>query len=182
LATTPDPALGAIILTGGASRRMGVDKAAQLWGGRRAVDLVAELARAAGASCVVTAGEGDYGLPRARDPAPQSGPVAGVRAGAALLPAQIERTLVLAVDAPTIRPEDLAPLLEVPGAGACFIGYPLPMVIALGAIPTDAEDGWPLRRLVERAHLAQIQPKSDAEARLKGANTPVEQARLAQSL
>jgi molybdopterin-guanine dinucleotide biosynthesis protein A len=182
LADTLIPALGAIILTGGASRRMGVDKAAQLWGGRRAVDLVADLARAVGASSILTAGETDYGLPRAPDPAPQSGPVAGVCAGAALLPAQIERTLVLAVDAPTIRPADLTPLLEAPGVGASFIGYPLPMVIAISAIPADAEDGWPLRRLVERAQLAQIRPHAGAEARLRGANTPTERARLARSL
>ena len=73
--------LGVVILTGGASRRMGTDKAAQIWGGRRAVDRLADLARALGAVRVVTAGDGDYGLARAPDPAPQSGPVAGVLAG-----------------------------------------------------------------------------------------------------
>ncbi|MBR7618659.1 hypothetical protein JKL49_04595 [Phenylobacterium sp. 20VBR1] len=31
----PTPILGAIILTGGASRRMGADKASQLWGAVR---------------------------------------------------------------------------------------------------------------------------------------------------
>ena len=98
------------------------------------------------------------------------------------MPAHIERTLVLAVDAPTIRLSDLAPLLEAPGPGASFIGYPLPMVIAISAIPANAEDGWPLRRLVERAQLAQIRPHPGAEARLRGANTPDEHARLGRSL
>ena len=72
---SPPPTLGAIILTGGASRRMGTDKAAQLWDGRRAVDRVAELARSVGATVVVSAGDGEFGLPRAPDPAPLSGPV-----------------------------------------------------------------------------------------------------------
>ncbi len=142
------------------------------------MDLVEDLARQAGASAIVTAGDGDYGLPRAPDPAPRSGPVAGVRAGAAHLRRSVERVLVLAVDAPTIRPADLAPLLEAPGAGAAFVGYPVPMVIAIVAIPADVEDDWPLRRLVERAHLVQIPPHPSAKARLKGANTPLEWARL----
>ena len=38
--------LGAMILTGGASSRMGVDKATQLWEGIAAVERVAALARA----------------------------------------------------------------------------------------------------------------------------------------
>ena len=42
--------LGAIILSGGASSRMGVDKAAMDWLGRRAVDRVADLAFEVGAS------------------------------------------------------------------------------------------------------------------------------------
>src|SRR4051794_11241884 len=53
--------LGALILTGGASSRMGVDKAAAAWSGVRAVDRVVALAKALGAQPVLTAGAVDYG-------------------------------------------------------------------------------------------------------------------------
>ncbi|WP_340644733.1 NTP transferase domain-containing protein [Phenylobacterium sp.] len=171
--------LGAIILTGGASRRMGTDKAAQLWDGRRAVDLVAELARALGAKVVVSAGDGAFGLPRAPDPAPLSGPVAGVLAGIALVRGQVDRVLVLAVDAPTINPEDLAPLLAAGAPGAAFDGQPLPMVLDIAAVPQDAQDDWPLRRFVARAGLIQIPLDLELLPRLRGANTPEERDRLA---
>jgi molybdopterin-guanine dinucleotide biosynthesis protein A len=160
--------LGAIILTGGASRRMGTDKAAQLWDGRRAVDLVAE-----------SAGDGEFGLPRAPDPAPLSGPVAGVLAGIALLRGQVERVLVLAVDAPTIKPEDLAPLLAAGGVGAAFDDQPLPMVLDISAVPQDVQDDWPLRRFVARAGLIQMPLDLELLPRLRGANTPQERDRLA---
>ena len=48
------------------------------------------------------------------------------------------RALVLAVDAPTLTPADLAPLLAVAGAGAAYEGLHLPMVAALDALPGEA--------------------------------------------
>lgn len=173
------PTLGAIILTGGASRRMGTDKATQLWDGRRAVDRVADLARALGATVVVSAGDGEFGLPRAPDPAPLSGPVAGVLAGIGLVRNQVGRVLILAVDAPTLTPGDLAPLLAAGGVGAAYDGQPLPMVLDITAVPQDAESGWPLRRFVERAGLIAVPLDPGLLPRLRGANTPEERDRLA---
>jgi molybdopterin-guanine dinucleotide biosynthesis protein A len=170
--------LGAIILTGGASSRMGVDKASQIWGDRRAVDHVADLARAVGAALIVTAGGADFGLPCAADPEPFGGPVGGLLRGAELLGPRVARLLVLAVDAPTIRPEDLAPLLAAPAPGAAFQGLPLPMMIAPSAIASDARADWPLKRVVERAGLASLDPPPNAVARLRGANTLTERAQL----
>lgn len=164
--------LGALILAGGASRRMGRDKGAELWGGVRAVDRVAALAREAGAKEVVVSG-GDYGLPFVPDPAVGAGPVAGLLAAAAALTA--DRLLVLAVDAPTVTLEDLAPLLA---SGGSYAGLPLPMVIDRSAIPPDARGDWPLRRFVERAGLAVLPAPAGAEPRLRGANTPAEAAAL----
>lgn len=164
--------LGAIILCGGASRRMGRDKAVLDWDGARAVDRVAALAREVGAQALVTAGA-DLGLPWVPDDEALAGPVGGVLAGARFL--QAERLLVLAVDAPTLLPEDLAPLLA---AGGYYEGLPVPMVVAVSALPVDAQAGWPLRRLVERAGLKALPAPDDALARLRGANTPEEREGL----
>lgn len=167
--------LGAIILCGGGSRRMGRDKAALEWGGRRAVDWVADLARAAGAEALVTAGA-DLGLPWVPDDEAGAGPVGGVLAGAKAL--GTSRLLVLAVDAPTVTARDLAPLLA---SGGFYEGLPVPMVVDATALPSDAEAGWPLRRLVERAGLKALPVPDGALARLRGANTPEEFRSLSSS-
>lgn len=170
--------LGAVILAGGASRRMGDDKAVQDWGGLRAVDRVAALAQALGADPVVVAG-GDYGLPFVPDPSPGAGPVAGLLAGAAMLAAAgCRRVVVLAVDAPTARADDLAPLFAAGAPGAAFEGLHLPMVVDLAALPAEAQGDWPIARLAERAGLARPTCSDDVRLRLRGANTPDERARL----
>ncbi|WP_421739047.1 molybdenum cofactor guanylyltransferase [Caulobacter sp.] len=172
---------GALILTGGGSRRMGRDKADLDWGGARAVDRVADLARAVGAQPVMTVGT-DLGLPWVPDPEPGAGPVGGLLAGVAALRALgVERALILAVDAPTLTTEDLAPLLAAEAPGAAYEDLPLPMVLMVSALPDGAEAGWPLRRLVERAGLLAVAVPAGAEARLRGANTPEERARLIQN-
>jgi molybdopterin-guanine dinucleotide biosynthesis protein A len=169
---------GAVILVGGASSRMGADKAAQNWAGTRAVDLAARLALTVGAALVVTAG-GDYGWPFVADASPGEGPVGGILAGAARLRREsLARGLFLAVDAPTITPEDLAPLLAADAPGAAFAGYPLPAVVDLGSLPKDARPDWPIARLLERSRLAMLAPPRGARARLRGANTPAERAAL----
>jgi molybdopterin-guanine dinucleotide biosynthesis protein A len=170
--------LGAIILVGGASRRMGRDKARMRWNGRRAVDCVAELACALGAEIVLTAGA-DHGLPWAPDASPAGGPVGGIVAGAAALRESCcTRALVLAVDAPTAEPADIMPLLRGEGAGAAFTGLNLPLVLRLDALPPDAAADWPVARLVDRAGLVRLEPAPGSIARLRGANTPEERRRL----
>ncbi len=170
-------AFGAIILCGGGSVRMGRDKALLDWDGVRAIDRVAALARAAGASVVLTAGR-DYGLDWVPDPEEGAGPVGGVLAGVEALRARgCSRALVLAVDAPTLTVDDLAPLLAAE-TGATFDVSPVPMVLPLDVIPEGALPGWPLRRLVERAGLAVLECPEGARARILGANTPEERARL----
>lgn len=171
--------LGAIILTGGASSRMGVDKATQLWGARTAVERVAALAVAVGARPVITVGGAPHGLPHVRDEPPLGGPVGGVLAGAAALAETgCARMLVLAVDAPTLQPADLAPLLEAGGAGAAYAGLHLPLVMDLAASPQAAEPGWPLARLVQQAGLARPACPTQVAARIRGANTPGEREAL----
>lgn len=170
--------IGGVILAGGASSRMGVDKASQVWRQTRAIDQVFALAQAVGADPVIVAG-GDYGLPFVPDPPGPHGPAAGVASGCAYLKrAGCQRALILAVDAPSITSGDLTSLLSAPSPGAGFVGLPLPMVVEIAALPADMAAGWPLRRLVERAGLHILPSPAGAALRLRGANTPEELAAL----
>ena len=173
--------MGAIILAGGASRRMGADKALIEWDGVRAIDRVVRLARDVGADPVIVSGA-DHGIRFVPDPEAGAGPVAGVLAASSILRSEgVEVALVLAVDAPTITAEDLAPLLGASAPGAAFAGLPAPMVLHVMAVPPDAENGWPLRRFVERAGLKELPVPRGAHNRLRGANTPLEQQTLIKS-
>jgi molybdopterin-guanine dinucleotide biosynthesis protein A len=171
--------LGALVLTGGASARMGADKAKLDWGGARAVDLCAALAKAVGADPLFTVGREPLGLPHVDDDAPLGGPVGGVIAGARALAVRgCVRALVLAVDAPTIRPEDLSDLLAQPAPGAAFEASHLPLVLDPRRLPSAAASGWSIRRFIEAAGLARIACRPDQAERLRGANTRAERARL----
>lgn len=164
--------LGALILTGGASSRMGTDKARQLWGGRTAVERVAALALSVGASPVLTVGGEPLGLPHVRDAEPMGGPVGGVLAGAAALrDAGCARILVLAVDAPTLQPDDLSGLISAAELAAAYADLHLPFVMSLSALPADALPGWPLARLLDRAGAARPHAPPAIVARIRGANT-----------
>ena len=175
--------LGAIILAGGASSRMGVDKAGLCWNGRSAVERLAQIARGVGAEYVLTAGGQDHGLPRVKDPAPGGGPVAGIVAGIdALRTGGCRRVLVLAVDAPTLEPCDLEPLVSALSPGAAYEGLHLPLVMDIAAVPDDAGAGWPVGRLIVRAGLSRPPCSPEAAVRLRGANTPPERERLEAAL
>lgn len=171
--------LGAIILTGGASSRMGADKAEAQWLGVRAVDRVAAIAADCGADPAITVGARDYGLTFIADDEVGGGPVGGVIAGVrALGVLGCTRALILAVDAPTLWAADLALLLEAPEPGAAFIGLHLPMVLSLAAMPDDALVSWPLARLADRAGVHRYACPQDSLARVRGANTPAERDAL----
>jgi molybdopterin-guanine dinucleotide biosynthesis protein A len=167
--------LGAMILCGGRASRMGEDKALVDWAGRRAVDRVADLARAVGARALVTVGPTGYGLPAVADDEAFAGPVGGILAGARALAAQAcTRALVLAVDTPTLNPADLAPLLAHDGPAAAYDGLHLPLVIDLAAIPRDAAAGMRISALAAGAGAVRLPVPPGAAARLRGANTPEE--------
>ncbi len=168
---------GAVILAGGASRRMGQDKAVLDWNGRRAVDRLAALAAEAGCAWTLTAGA-DHGLPFVPDP-PGKGPVAGVLAGLEALRGRgLDRALVLAVDAPTLRLDDLRPLLGAPSPGAAYEGLTMPMALDIAAIPRFAAGDWSMFHLIEASRLAVLPIDPAARLRVRGANTPEERAVL----
>ena len=158
MAQRPD-AIGGLLLTGGASRRMGTDKALIEVGGQRLVDRAAAVLSAV-ADPVVEVGPGWSGLPAVREDPPGSGPLAALSAGAAALRAggHDGPVLVLAVDMPRVDEQLLRFLAgragtatAVPRAG----GYPQPMcarygpdVLAAVAAPRGA-GGRSLRDLLE---------------------------------
>jgi molybdopterin-guanine dinucleotide biosynthesis protein A len=131
----------------------------------------------------VTAGGIDYGLPNSPDATPSGGPVGGVLSGVeALREAGCDRGLILAVDAPTLSPDDLVELLALPSPGGAFEGLHLPMVIDLDALPAEARADWPLARLTERTGLARLACPEGRRAHVRGANTPQERQLLLLSL
>jgi molybdopterin-guanine dinucleotide biosynthesis protein A len=181
--TTPMEDLGAIILTGGRSVRMGGDKAALEWCGVRAIDRVASLANAAGAAKIITVGHTNYGLSFVPDAAPDAGPVGGVLAGAAALAAMgVHRVLVLAVDAPTIRLDDLRPLLTSPTGAAAFEAFHLPFVAEIARLPVLMPSDWPLARMIDAIGAARLPCHKSASPRIRGANTLAERQVLLQDL
>ena len=158
MAQRPD-AIGGLLLTGGASRRMGEDKALIEVGGRRLVDRAATLLTAV-ADPVVEVGPGWSGLPAVQEDPPGSGPLAALGAGAAALRAAgyDGPVLVLAVDMPRVGVELLRFLAgragtatAVPRAG----GHPQPMCARYGPDVLAAVDerlaagGRSLRDLLE---------------------------------
>ena len=169
-----------VILCGGASSRMGADKAVLDWGGVRAVDRLAALCGELGIDRVLTAGA-DHGLPHVLDEG--QGPCGGILAAVERLRGErVRRALVLAVDAPTLTADDLAPLLAALAPGAAYQGLPLPMVVELSAVPAATAPSWPLKRLAAEAGLAVLEVGEGAAERLRGANTPGERAGLLAAL
>src|SRR5690606_17932910 len=107
------------------------------------------------------------------------GPAGGILVAGEILANQgASRLIILAVDAPSIRPEDLSRLLESPSPGAVYAGLPLPMAIDLKALPPGLASSRSLRQAVADAGLAVIPPQPGVAERLRGANTPEELTRL----
>lgn len=175
--------LSALILTGGASSRMGEDKGALDWLGQRAVDKVDKLARDVGAQKVLTVGRRSFGLDAVTGEEEGGWPVSGILAGcAALKSAGYERALVLAVDAPTIKPSDLADLVAAPEPGAAFAHLHFPFLIFVDAIPPAIGSGHSVARFITAADLNLIETGEDSYGRLRGANTPEERGALLKEL
>ncbi|MSO79529.1 MAG: molybdenum cofactor guanylyltransferase [Acidimicrobiia bacterium] len=107
--------VGALLLTGGASRRLGIAKSTLLRDGESLAD---RGARVLVATCdlVLEVGSGASALPVVREDPPGSGPLSAVDAGAAELGARGHEgpVLVLAVDLPFVEPALLAWLASHP--------------------------------------------------------------------
>ena len=107
--------LAGVLLTGGASRRMGTDKATLVVHGET---LAARAARVLAAVCdpVIEVGPGVSGLPAIQEDPPFAGPLVALVAGWQALGNPIP-VLVLACDMPFVEPPLLRLLAEWPGTG-----------------------------------------------------------------
>ncbi|MGW7620252.1 NTP transferase domain-containing protein [Streptomyces antimycoticus] len=166
-------AYDAVILAGGAARRLGgVDKPALRVGGRALLDRVLDACRGAGRTVVVGPRRPTVRPVRwAREEPPGGGPVAAVDAGVRQTTAPV--VLVLSADLPFLTPETVETLLNgVEGTeGAVLIdsdGREQPLVAAYRAEPLRREiallatehgglGGLPLRLLVSELALARLQ-------------------------
>jgi len=153
------PPVAGLLLTGGASRRMGSDKALLEVDGQRMVDRAAA-ALTAVADPVIEVGPGWSGLPAVREDPPGSGPLAAVCTGAAALrdAGHHGPVLVLAVDMPRVGVEALRLLAERPGPATAVPradGHPQVLCARYGPDTLAAADrllasgGKSLRILVE---------------------------------
>jgi molybdenum cofactor guanylyltransferase len=110
------PPVSGLLLTGGSSRRLGVDKATLVVDG---TTLAARGARVLRAVCdpVVEVGFGSSELPSVREDPPSGGPLAAVAAGADELARRgaFGATIVLAVDLPRVSTALLELLRDWPG-------------------------------------------------------------------
>ena len=107
--------MAGVLLTGGTSRRMGVDKARLVVNGET---LAARSARVLASVCdpVVEVGPGVSGLPAVQEEPPGSGPLVALLAGVGAL-GEPRTVILLACDLPNVSSELLRLLVEWPGSG-----------------------------------------------------------------
>ena len=113
--------LGAVVLCGGESRRMGTPKAWLQFGDERMLQRVVRILEGAVDSIVVVAAR-DQKLPAlpdavtiVRDSVSGRGPLQGLAAGMAAIPVDIELVYATATDVPFLQPAWIARLVELMG-------------------------------------------------------------------
>jgi molybdenum cofactor guanylyltransferase len=151
--------LGGVLLTGGTSRRLGVDKATLLLDGET---LAARAARLLGEQCdvVVEVGPGHTTLDAVRESPPGAGPLAALATGAAALLGRagaLTGVVLLACDLPAVAPAlvavvhaPAAPLVVTVDGGARrnYVCARYGPAVALRAIELTGAGGSSLRELV----------------------------------
>jgi molybdopterin-guanine dinucleotide biosynthesis protein A len=166
---------GAIILCGGASSRMGRDKAWLPFGPdevmlQRVVRLAGEAVRPENIVCVAAAGQelpmlpGEVGM--VRDPLPHRGPLAGLATGLGALEHRVEAVFVAGCDVPMLVPAFVNRMFELLGDHEAVIAqdgdrcHPLSAVyrtcVRQGAASLLAQGGSSLMSLVERCDTRKV--------------------------
>ncbi len=145
--TDGTPRIGAIVLAGGRSSRFGRDKLAEPVGGRPLLERAVDAVRIVADVVVIVVSPGatiplSDGVLIAFDPRPFEGPLAGLAAGLAALPADVDRVIVVGGDMPTLVVPVLRRLIR--GLGACDVTVladddrPRPLPMAVRSAPASA--------------------------------------------
>lgn len=118
--------VGAIVLAGGRSSRFGRDKLIEPIDGTPLLDRAIEAVQAVASDVVVVVAPGarrvvPAGARVVHDTAAFQGPLAGVAAGLAALPADIARVIVVGGDMPTLAPRVLRRLVDGLGPKAVAV-------------------------------------------------------------
>jgi molybdopterin-guanine dinucleotide biosynthesis protein A len=156
------PPTAGLLLTGGASSRLGVPKAELRRDGERLADRSAALL-ASVCTVALEVGPGYSTLPAVREDPPGSGPLAAVVAGTAALPARAASlpVLVLGVNLPFVDAVLLTWLAARPGTGTVVprvAGAPQPLCARYGAADLEVAAG------LRRAGAASMRSLLDAVA------------------
>jgi molybdopterin-guanine dinucleotide biosynthesis protein A len=171
---------GGLVLAGGRSSRMGVDKATLQYQGRTLLEHMAGLLADVGAAPIMNAGQ-PGGL---TDPAPNCGPASGLIALANYVAANPKATswLVVPVDMPLVTPNMLIRLVETEGALAHYEGTTLPLIIDLDPQmitrllemrrELGLEKGVSLWRIIKELGAVRLAVTDDEGRRLLNVNTP----------
>jgi molybdopterin-guanine dinucleotide biosynthesis protein A len=174
-----------ILLTGGASTRMGRDKATLVVAGRTLASRTAELLTGIAGRCVEV-GRGVSGLESVMEDPPGAGPLVALAAGVGVVGAD-HAALVVACDLPRLRSGLLRWLADHPSPGSVvplWEGSPQPLcarwsAAALGAVAGLVDDGArSMRTLVERADTELTEPPADLVSALEDVDTPEQLARF----
>ncbi|NHC44179.1 molybdenum cofactor guanylyltransferase [Motilibacter aurantiacus] len=185
------PAYAAVVLAGGAARRMGgADKTAALVGGRPLLDRVLD-AVASSATTVVVGPERQTSRPVswAREEPPGGGPAAAVAAGVRLVTEPV--VALLSADLPFLTPDAVDRLRRELGAGAgegaLYVDGSGAEQLLCGMWPTSAlraaverageVDGLPLRRLLQGLPRVGVPAAGDGPAPWTDCDTPEQLAR-----
>jgi molybdopterin-guanine dinucleotide biosynthesis protein A len=138
--TRPNQRLGAVVLCGGKSTRLGVDKSQLLFQGQTFLErVVRQIQRACGS--IVLVGDTDFSkhnLPAeiviAGDEQVEKGPLEGIRVGLKRLAQQVDYAFVTSCDVPLLRTELIGYLFEQIGSHQAIVPVENHRVFGLTAI------------------------------------------------
>ena len=173
-----DRHLAGIVLAGGQSSRMGENKADLVWRGQTLVAHAQASLRAAGCDPVLISGRPD--LPNGfADSRKAAGPAHALLDSLDQVPNTVDGLLVVPVDMPLLRTEDLAPLTRhKPDRPCAWQTHPLPLYLPAAKVEISRDEVWSIRKLITDLGVNWLELDEKRLARLRNINTPEQFAAL----